>query len=75
VTPPGTLRPSLVASGAPSRFADLTVPVADALARWATRNCFLMRSRFNLVDLLDLLGLWTEERIAWALDEALGGTA
>lgn len=34
-----------------------------------------MRNRFNLVDLLDLLGLWTEERVAWALDGVLEGAA
>lgn len=75
VTPPATLRPSLQASGAPSTFEGLTVPVSANLARWATRNCFLMRSRFNLVDLLDLLGLWTEERVAWALDGLCGDGA
>ena len=75
VTPPATLRPSLKASGAPSTFETLTCPVPSDLALWATRNCFLMRSRFNLVDLLDLLGLWTDERIAWALDGVLGSAA
>jgi hypothetical protein len=34
-----------------------------------------MRSRFNLVDLLDMLGLWTDERIDWALGGVAGGTA
>ena len=74
VTPPETLRPSLQASGAPSDFVGLTTTVAPGLARWATANCFLMRSRFNLVDLLDMLGLWTDERIDWALDGVLGET-
>ena len=72
VTPPETLRPSLQASGAPSTFQALTTPVAPELARWAVANCFLMRSRFNLVDLLDMLGLWTDERIDWALDGVRG---
>jgi glycerol-1-phosphate dehydrogenase [NAD(P)+] len=75
VMPPETLRPSLKASGAPSNFENLTCPVPPDLARWATANCFLMRSRFNLVDLLDMLGLWTEERVEWALDGVLGGAA
>ena len=75
VTPPETLRPSLQASGAPSDFVGLTTTVAPGLARWATANCFLMRSRFNLVDLLDMLGMWTDERIDWALDGVLGETA
>jgi glycerol-1-phosphate dehydrogenase [NAD(P)+] len=75
VTSPETLRPSLQASGAPSAFEGLTTRVAPDLARWATANCFLMRSRFNLVDLLDMLGLWTDERIDWALGGVAGGTA
>ena len=73
VTPPETLRPSLQASGAPSSFESLSCPVPPDLARWATANCFLMRSRFNLVDLLDLLGLWTDAHVAWALDGVLEG--
>jgi glycerol-1-phosphate dehydrogenase [NAD(P)+] len=75
VTPPNRLRPALEASGAPSTFSMLTVSVPPDLARWATANCFLMRNRFNLVDLLDLLGLWTEERISWALEGVTGGAA
>ncbi len=75
VTPPDILRPALAASGAPSTFEKLTCPVAPELARWALSNCFLMRNRFNLVDLLDMLGLWTEERIAWALHGTLEGAA
>jgi glycerol-1-phosphate dehydrogenase [NAD(P)+] len=75
VTSPTVLRPALEASGAPATFASLTQRVDAGLARWATANCFLMRNRFNLVDLLDLLGLWTEERVEWALDGVLGATA
>ena len=75
VTPPETLRPSLQTSGAPARFDGLFCPVTPDLARWATANCFLMRSRFNLVDLLDLLGLWTDAHIAWALDGVLDGAS
>ncbi|MCB1378123.1 MAG: iron-containing alcohol dehydrogenase [Alphaproteobacteria bacterium] len=75
VTSPETLRPALKASGAPASFADLSCSVSPDLAYWATANCFLMRNRFNLVDLLDLLGLWTDERVTWALDSVLGGAA
>ena len=28
---------------------------------WAVANCHLMRDRFTVVDLLDLLGNWTEQ--------------
>lgn len=72
VMPIQTLRTSLRASGAPSSFAGLKHFVEPGLARWAVTNCHLMRNRFNLVDLLDLLGLWTTDRIEWALDGVLG---
>ncbi|MEI8177181.1 iron-containing alcohol dehydrogenase [Aestuariivirga sp.] len=71
VTPSATLRKALAASGGPASFQRLSPAISPELTVWATRNCFLMRNRFNLVDLLDMMGLWTEERIAWALAETL----
>lgn len=71
VTPSETLRAALSASGGPATFQSLRPSISPALTRWAVSNCFLMRNRFNLVDLLDMLGLWTEERIAWALANTL----
>ena len=44
-----------------ARFADLDPVVDDATARWAVAHCHLMRNRFTAVDLLDLLGRWTEK--------------
>ena len=67
VQPPEKLRPTLVASGAPATFAELNPTISPELARWAVANCFLMRNRFNLVDLLDLMGLWTEEMVDWVM--------
>jgi glycerol-1-phosphate dehydrogenase [NAD(P)+] len=67
VQPPEKLRPALQASGAPSSFAELNPTIGPELARWAVANCFVMRNRFNLVDLLELMGLWTEETIDWVL--------
>jgi glycerol-1-phosphate dehydrogenase [NAD(P)+] len=67
VQPPEKLRPALVASGAPATFADLNPSITPELARWAVANCFLMRNRFNLVDLLDLMGLWTDEMVDGSL--------
>jgi glycerol-1-phosphate dehydrogenase [NAD(P)+] len=67
VLPPGRLRPALQSSGSPSTFAALNPSISPELARWAVTNCFLMRNRFNLVDLLDLMGLWTDEMIDWVL--------
>ncbi len=67
VQPPEKLRPALQASGAPATFAELNPSISPELARWAVANCFVMRNRFNLIDLLDMMGLWNDEIIDWAL--------
>jgi glycerol-1-phosphate dehydrogenase [NAD(P)+] len=67
VQPPEKLRSALQASGAPASFAELNPSISPKLARWAVANCHLMRNRFNLVDLLDLMGLWTDELVDWVL--------
>ena len=72
---PGHARAGLVAAGAAARFADLDPLVDDATARWAVGNCHLMRNRFTVVDLLDLLGRWTENdhvAVLAAADASLG---
>lgn len=56
-----TLGAGLVDAGAPARFEDLDPAVDAATARWAVAHCHLMRNRFVVVDLLDLLGRWTEK--------------
>lgn len=58
---PGTLAGALRTAGAAARFADLDPAVDDATARWAVGHCHLMRNRFTVVDLLDLLGRWTDD--------------
>ena len=75
-----TLAAGLVAAGATARFADLDPAVDDATAAWAVGNCHLMRNRFVVVDLLDVLGRWTpDDRDAvlaaatTAVDDAQGG--
>ncbi len=73
---PGVLRAGLAAAGAAGRFADLDPAVDDATARWAVGHCHLMRNRFTVIDLLDLLGHWTEEdraAVLAAADTAPGG--
>lgn len=75
VPPAETLRVALKASGAPSTFDSLNPSVPPALLRWAMTNCHLMRNRFNLVDLLDLLDLWTDDRVEWALRDVMGQAA
>ena len=56
-----TLGAGLRAAGAAATFAELDPAVDDATARWAVANCHLMRNRFTVVDLLDLLGWWTAD--------------
>lgn len=67
VQPPEKLRTALQGSGAPATFAELHPSISPELARWAVANCLVMRNRFNLVDLLDLMGLWTDEMVDWML--------
>ena len=55
-----TLGAGLRAAGAAATFAELDPAVDEPTARWAVANCHLMRDRFTVVDLLDLLGRWTE---------------
>ncbi len=71
VAPAETLRAALRDSGGPATFQSLEPSISPQLLHWAVANCFLMRSRFNLVDLLDMLGLWTDDRIAWAVADVL----
>ena len=67
---PGTLAAGLAAAGAAARFADLDPAVDGTTARWALAHCHLMRNRFTVVDLLDLLGRWTEDDRAAVLAAA-----
>jgi glycerol-1-phosphate dehydrogenase [NAD(P)+] len=69
-----TLGAGLVAAGAVARFADLDPAVDDATARWAVAHCHLMRNRFTVVDLLDLLGRWTGDDHTAVLAAATAAT-
>ena len=67
---PGTLAAALETAGAAARFADLDPAVDEDTARWAVGHCHLMRNRFTVVDLLDLLGRWTDDDRAAVLAAA-----
>jgi glycerol-1-phosphate dehydrogenase [NAD(P)+] len=54
------------ASGLPSRAQDLGVGYDDDLLFWALRNSHLLRERISIVDLADLLGVWSDET-AWSI--------
>lgn len=49
------------ASGLPTRAEDLGPGYDGALMFWALRNCHLLRERISIVDLADLLGVWSDE--------------
>ena len=49
------------ASGLPTRAEDLGVSYDDDLLFWALRNSHLLRERISIVDLADLLGVWSDE--------------
>jgi glycerol-1-phosphate dehydrogenase [NAD(P)+] len=54
------------ASGLPTRAEELGVGYDDDLLCWALRNSHLLRERISIVDLADLLGVWSEEA-AWSI--------
>lgn len=49
------------ASGLPVRAGDLGSGYDDRLLFWALRNCHLLRERISIVDLADLLGVWSDD--------------
>jgi glycerol-1-phosphate dehydrogenase [NAD(P)+] len=49
------------ASGLPTRAEDLGPGYDDGLLFWALRNSHLLRERISIVDLADVLGVWSDE--------------
>lgn len=70
---PAAMVAALRAAGAPTRFAELGVPVDEA--RWAVAHCHLMRNRFTVADLAYLTGHWEPDDVETVLARAgeLGG--
>lgn len=54
------------ASGLPTRAQDLGAGYDDDLLFWALRNSHLLRERISIVDLADLLGVWSDDA-AWSI--------
>jgi len=50
-----------LASGLPTRAEDLGPGYDDGLLFWALRNSYLLRERISIVDLADVLGVWSDE--------------
>jgi glycerol-1-phosphate dehydrogenase [NAD(P)+] len=49
------------ASGLPTRAQDLGAGYDDDLLFWALRNAHVLRERISIVDLADLLGIWSDK--------------
>jgi glycerol-1-phosphate dehydrogenase [NAD(P)+] len=60
---PDRLAVALATAGVPNRFDQLDPPVTADDARWAVANCHLMRDRFGIADLADLLGVWDDDDV------------
>lgn len=69
---PDRLVAAQTAIGAPTRFRDLEPGFDAGTARWAITNAHLMRDRFTVADLADLLGLGGPEGTEAVLDELTG---
>jgi glycerol-1-phosphate dehydrogenase [NAD(P)+] len=54
------------ASGLPTRGQDLGDGYNDGLLFWALRNSHLLRERISIVDLADVLGVWSDDT-AWSI--------
>jgi glycerol-1-phosphate dehydrogenase [NAD(P)+] len=54
---------------APVAFHQLSPAPDRDVVVWAVSNCHLMRDRFGLIDLADLIGAWTPDDVASVLGE------
>ncbi|MEO6715534.1 MAG: iron-containing alcohol dehydrogenase [Mycobacteriales bacterium] len=61
------------AGGLPTRAEDLGPCYDDGLLFWALRNSHLLRERFSIVDLADLLGVWSDEAVRSIITDAEKG--
>lgn len=60
---------TLVRAGAPTTFCELDPAPSLDVVHWALSNCHLMRDRFTVVDLADLIGVWRDDDVARLLTE------
>jgi glycerol-1-phosphate dehydrogenase [NAD(P)+] len=72
--PPTVLAAALRDAGAAVSFDQLDPTPDPSVVRWAIRNCHLMRDRFTVIDLAELLGVWSMENIDELLEQQRGLT-
>ena len=70
VPAPATLSAGLRAAGSPTTPGDLVDWVTPEIWRWAVANCLFMRDRFTVIDLLFLLGSWTNDDVDSVIAQA-----
>ena len=56
-------------AGAPLSFRQLNPAPRREVVTWAIRNCHLLRDRFGILDLADLMGVWSHDDAAATLNE------
>lgn len=61
------------ASGLPTRAKDLGSGYDDGLLFWALRNSHLLRERISIVDLADVLGVWSDDTARTIVTDAEKG--
>jgi glycerol-1-phosphate dehydrogenase [NAD(P)+] len=61
------------ASGLPARAEDLGAGYDDALLFWALRNAHLLRERLSIVDIANVLGVWSDETARSIVTDAQKG--
>jgi len=69
---PSAVAAAIARAGSPARFSDLDPAVSPDVARWALRDCHLMRDRLTVVDLRFLEGTWTDDDVEGILAVAAG---
>lgn len=70
VRPAAGIAAALRSAGCAPSLAELDPHIAPDLGRWALENCALMRNRFTVVDLLNVLGWWRPADVDEVLDRA-----
>lgn len=69
---PEMLAQSLVLAGSPVDRGALEPWVDADVWTWAIRNCHMMRNRFTVIDLMQLLGWWDDAAVDEVLSRAAG---
>lgn len=69
---PALIAGALRDAGAAVTFDQLDPTPDPATVRWAISNCHRMRERFTVIDLAELLGVWSVERVEELLEQQRG---